>query len=126
MALRTPYEIWYEQFDAAESIKLRYGVKSAFEYIVGEKLLNFADASAERPEFAREFPQFVAAVRNLFEIGEMIPLLNQMEEELESQLQFTESSEDEFSDYETKAAKARLARFSSLRELLTAATLGTS
>jgi hypothetical protein len=36
------HEIWIEQCDAAQDIKLRYGLKAAFDYVVAEKLLNFA------------------------------------------------------------------------------------
>jgi hypothetical protein len=36
-------EIWVEQCDATHEIKLRYGVKAAFDYLVAEKLLNFAE-----------------------------------------------------------------------------------
>jgi hypothetical protein len=34
------HEIWIEQCDAAQEIKLRYGLKAAFDYVVAEKLLN--------------------------------------------------------------------------------------
>ena len=37
----------------AETIKLRYGLKAAFDYAVAEKILNFAEAAAQDPEFAR-------------------------------------------------------------------------
>ena len=40
------HEIWIEQCDAAQDIKLRYGLKAAFDYLVAEKLLNFASAAA--------------------------------------------------------------------------------
>ena len=39
------HEIWIEQCEAAEEIKLRYGLKAAFDYLVAEKLFNFADAA---------------------------------------------------------------------------------
>ena len=54
------HKVWIEQCDAAHEIRVRYGVKAAFDYLVGEKLLNFADAATTRPEFARELPRFVA------------------------------------------------------------------
>src|SRR5713101_4717381 len=60
------HEIWIKQCDAAQEIKLRYGLKAAFDYVVAEKLLNFADAAASDPEFARELPRFVARVRRMF------------------------------------------------------------
>ena len=47
------HEVWTEQCEAAETIRLRYGVESAFDYVVGEKLLNFAEAAAEHAGFAQ-------------------------------------------------------------------------
>ena len=66
MGSRKFHEIWIEQCKAAEKIKLRYGPRAAFDYVVVEKLLNFADAATRDPEFARELPRFVARVRDLF------------------------------------------------------------
>ena len=53
------HEIWVEQCDAAETIKLRYGIKAAFDYAVVEKLLHFVEAAAQPPEFSSELPRFV-------------------------------------------------------------------
>ena len=71
MSLLKFHEIWIEQCEAAEKIKLRYGLKAAFEYLVAEKLLNFAEAAARDPEFARLLPRFVARVRGLFTLQEI-------------------------------------------------------
>lgn len=57
------HEIWVEQCEAARTIKARYGLKAAFDYAVGEKLINFASAAYEHPAFARELPRFVSEVR---------------------------------------------------------------
>jgi hypothetical protein len=51
--------------NATQKTKLRYGVKAAFDYLVAEKLLNFADAATSHPEFAKELLRFVACVRGL-------------------------------------------------------------
>ena len=58
-AERRWHEVWREQCEAAGSIRLQYGIASAFDYVVGEKLLTFAEAAEEKPEFA----QALAAVR---------------------------------------------------------------
>ena len=72
MTERRWHEIWMEQCEAAETIKLRYGVESAFDHAVGEKLLNFAEeAAAEHPECAQALPQFVSRVRGMFTPQEM-------------------------------------------------------
>jgi hypothetical protein len=59
-------KIWVQQCKATRGIKRRFGVKSALDYLIREKLLNFADAAEERPEFARELPRFLAEVWRIF------------------------------------------------------------
>jgi hypothetical protein len=58
--------LWREQCEAAKSIRERYGAENALGYLVDEKLMNFAGAAEQRPEFAAELPAFVAEVRKLF------------------------------------------------------------
>ena len=80
------HEIWMEQCEAAETIRLRYGVESAFDYVVGEKLLNFAEAAAEHAEFAQALPQFVSRVHGMFTPEEMathLPRAERRRRELE-------------------------------------------
>ena len=81
MNTRKFHEIWIEQCDATHEIKLRYGVKAAFDYLVAEKLFNFVDAATSRPEFARELPRFVAYVRGLFTPQEIRTHLARIERE---------------------------------------------
>lgn len=59
-------KIWVKQCKATKGIKRRFGVKSALDYLIREKLLNFADAAEKRPEFARELPRFLAEVWEIF------------------------------------------------------------
>jgi hypothetical protein len=65
MAIRFE-KIWVDQCKAAKGIKRRFGVKSALDYLIREKLLNFAEAAEQRPEFARELPRFLAEVWQIF------------------------------------------------------------
>ena len=123
-------EIWVEQCDATHEIQLRYGVNAAFDYLVAEKLLNFADAATE---FARELPRFVAQVRGLFTPQEMRTHLARIErEQTEYAAQNDDEEDGEFDDddeliHESPAAAAERARqFAIIKELLTAAELGTS
>ena len=60
------HQVWIEQCEAAQTIRTRFGVKAAFDYLVGEKLLNFAEAAANHADFARELPRFVSEVRRMF------------------------------------------------------------
>ena len=59
-------KIWVQQCTATKGIKRRFGVKSALDYLIREKLLNFADAAERHPEFARELPRFLAEVWRIF------------------------------------------------------------
>jgi hypothetical protein len=39
-------KIWIDQCGAARAIRVRYGLTQAFDYLVGEKLLNYASAAS--------------------------------------------------------------------------------
>ena len=72
-------DIWKEQCEAARSVRDQHSVVSALDYLIGEKLLNFAEAAVTRPEFARELPRFVAEVRNIFSAEEIRRYLDHLE-----------------------------------------------
>lgn len=59
-------KIWVEQCRATKAIKRRFGAKSALDYLIGEKLMAFADAADGHPPFANELPKFLAAVWRIF------------------------------------------------------------
>jgi hypothetical protein len=60
------HKVWQEQCKATRKIRERFGVKSALDYLVGEKLLNFASEAERSLEFAAELPRFQAAVWDIF------------------------------------------------------------
>jgi hypothetical protein len=60
------HKIWIEQCEAAHTIRARFGLKAAFDYLVGEKLINFADAASRHCDFAQELPRFISEVRRIF------------------------------------------------------------
>ena len=136
MGSRKFHEIWIEQCDAAEEVKLRYGLGAAFNYLVAEKLLNFVDTASRNPEFAKELPRFVARVRGLFTVAEMRTHLNRIEHEqrdcgayIGERDEFDEEGEQEedaMSLESPTAATERARQFAIIAELLTAAELGTS
>jgi hypothetical protein len=41
------------------------------DYLVSEKVLNFAEAAEQHPEFAAELPPFQAAVWEVFQLYEL-------------------------------------------------------
>lgn len=131
MSTRKFHEIWIEQCDAAEGIKRRYGLKAAFDYLVAEKLLNFADAAVRHPEFAKELPRFVARVRRMFTPQEIRahPARTEREQrEYNAEIEGDDllDNEDEPLVESPAAAAERARRFATIRKLLTAAELGTS
>lgn len=56
------HKIWQERCEATRAILERFGGKSALDYIVGEKLLNFAMEADRSPESAAGLLYFQAAV----------------------------------------------------------------
>jgi hypothetical protein len=121
---------WLEQCRATATIKKRYGPKSAFDYLVAEKLLDFAGLAEREPELARQLPRFISAVRHIFEADEIRTHLARVEREQEA-LEFV-SLDEEVSDEgdvfredpEIYAARAR--SFMLIKQLLLAPQLGTS
>ena len=65
------HKIWIAQCEAARNIKEAFGVDKALGYLIGEKFLNFLQASDGHPEFAAELPRFVEAIKEIFEPGEI-------------------------------------------------------
>lgn len=125
MSKRKHHEIWLEQYEAAQAIKARYGVNAAFDYLVGEKLMNFASAASKHPEFAREFPRFISEVRRMFTPEEMRTHIARLERE-QSENASEVSEEDELHRENPIADAERVRQFATVKELLTAAGLGTS
>ena len=122
---RKAHQIWIEQCEAAQTIKARYGLTAAFEYLVGEKLMNFANAASRHPDFARELPRFVSEVRRMFTPDEIGAHLEQIERS-QSQHDVDVLGEDDPLRENPAGAAERIRQFTLIKELLTATTLGTS
>src|SRR5450631_1428338 len=125
MGVRKMHEIWIEQCDAAQDIRLRYGLKAAFDYLVAEKLLNFASAASQHPEFARELPRFVSQVRRMFTPQEIRTHIARVERE-QSKENIDVNEDEELIADSPVAAAARARQLATMKELLTATELGTS
>jgi hypothetical protein len=123
--VRKMHEIWIEQCDAAQDIKRRYGIKAAFDYLVSEKLLNFASAASQHPEFARELPRFVSQVRRMFTPQEIRTHIARVERE-QSKKHIDVNEDEELIADSPVAAAARAQQVATIKELLTATELGTS
>ena len=125
MSGRKMHEIWTEQCDAAQNIKLRYGLKAAFDYVVAEKLLKFANAASDHPEFARELPRFISRLRRMFTTQEMRTHITRIERE-QSKNDIDVQEPSEMIPESPAAASERARQFATIKELLTTADLGTS
>lgn len=124
------YVKWLEQCRVTATIKERYGLRSAFDYLVGEKLLDFARAAEREPELARQLPRLVSEVRRIFTMQEIQNHLARIEREQEerepSLLGAEERDEDEGLREDPEISAARTRSFMLMKQLLLAPQLGTS
>ena len=125
MNARKAHHIWIEQCEAAQTIKARFGLTAAFDYLVGEKLINCASAAPRNPDFARELPRFVSEVRRMFTPDEIGTHLAQIER-AQSETEVDVLGEDDPLRESPAAAAERVRQFTLIKELLTSTTLGTS
>ena len=127
MSAGKQHHIWIEQCEAARTIRERFGLEAAFDYAVGEKLMNFASAALDHPAFARELPRFVSEVRRMFLADEIRTHLEQLErEKTEKDANTRDPDEYEVGDESRVGTAARVRQFDTIKDLLTADTLGTS
>ena len=125
MNVRKAHNIWIEKCEAAQTIKARFGLTAAFDYVVGEKLMNYASAASRHPDFARELPRFVSEVRRIFTRDEIGAHLAQIERAPnENDIDVLE--EDDPLRESPAEAEERVRQFLLIKELLTATMLGTS
>ena len=123
--------LWRSQCGVVPSIREKYGLQAALDYLVSEKLLSFAEAAASHPDFAHELPVFVAEIRRLFtpaEIKEHLAILvPRAEEAARADADAdAEADEDDFETISPQKLDARLGRLSLMKHLLEADHLGTS
>ena len=121
------HHIWKEQCAAARGVRAKHGILSALDYLIGEKLLTYAEAAVTRPEFARELPRFVAEVRDIFDGEEIRLYLNHLERmaAIENEQATKEDDDESFGDSLSQRAAKRV-RLTQLKELLTSPVLGTA
>jgi len=81
------HKIWLQQCRATRRIKKRFGVESALSYLLGEKLLNFAETADRHPEFAAELPRFQTEVWNVFNPYELAGYLTTLKPSRRKKLQ---------------------------------------
>jgi hypothetical protein len=119
-------DIWKQQCVAARGIRVQHGILSALDYLIGEKLLTYADTAVTKPEFARELPRFVSEVRDIFRGEEIRHYLDHLERM--AVIEDEQATDEDNSDFLKDSAEqlaAKRARFAQLKELLTSTVLGT-
>ena len=119
------HKIWIEQCEATHTVRARFGLTAAFDYIVGEKLINFVDAAWRHRDFAQELPRFISEVRRMFTPAEIGAQLTRIEREQNQEEEDVLDEDDPFDEKPASIAE-RARRFAMIKELLTATTLGTS
>jgi len=125
MNVRKAHNIWIEQCEAAQTIKARFGLTAAFDYLVGEKLMSFTSAASRHPDFARELPRFVSEVRRMFTPDEIGAQLAQIERS-QNERNVDVLEEDDLLREGPDAVAECVQQFMLVKELLTAPMLGTS
>ena len=120
------HKIWIEQCAAAEDICPCFGLESAPDYLVGEKLFSFVRAPEQDPLFVRKLWDFVAGTRRLFTTEEIRAYLDRLEHtkclapeepDLETDNLDDEAGEEPWPDNPVLGVK-ELLRFSRVRQLL--------
>jgi hypothetical protein len=119
---------WKEQCEAARGVREQHGVVSALDYLIGEKLMTYAETAVRRPEFARELPRFVAEIRSIFSAEEIRLYLEHLErmDAQEEEAFPAEAADDDVTIETPEQRAARRARLARLKELLTVSVLGTA
>lgn len=120
------HKIWIEQCAATEEIRNNFGVQSALDYLIGEKLFSFLHAAERDPLFAAEVPVFICEIRRLFTDKEVRGYLDHLEhtkylasQELDPEPESEEDLDEEEFGLENPVMGAQeLLRFSRVRELL--------
>jgi hypothetical protein len=72
-------KVWIDQCKATEGIRDQFGLQSALDYLIGEKLFSFVHAAEQKSEFAAELPNFVAEIRRMFTAQEICSYLEDLE-----------------------------------------------
>ena len=121
-------DIWKEQCQAARGVRDQYGVVRALDYLIGEKLMTFAETAVTRPEFARELPSFVAEIRRIFAAEEIRGYVEHLERmrALEDEASSAESADEDVTIETLECRTAAKERLGRLKELLTSTVFGTA
>ena len=88
-------------------------------------MINFAEAASHHRAFAQELPRFISEVRKMFTPEEIGAQLTRIERERNQKDEDVLDDDDPLRESPAKITE-RVRQFMMIKELLTAATLGTS
>jgi hypothetical protein len=124
------HKIWIDQCAATEDIRDHFGLHSALDYLIGEKLFSFLRAAEQDPLFAAEVPNFIREIRRLFDAEVIRDYLDRLEKtkylapldpDLEmDDLELDDPDEDEPEPWLENPVRSaeELLRFARVRQLL--------
>ena len=125
MIERNWHHVWREQCDDAETIKLRYGLKMTLDYAIREKLLNYVQATVQRPELRARAASVRLTGEGNIKIQEIYVHLERIESGAPNPVMPDVEADDlDFEDPTAMTERAR--RFDIVKELLAAPAFGTS
>src|SRR5260370_18659645 len=119
------HKIWIEQCEAAPTVRARFGLKADFDYIVGEKLINFAAAAFQHRAFAQELPRFISEVRRMFTPEEIAAQVARIKHERNEKDEDVPGEDDLLRESPANIVE-RARQFMTIKKLLTATALGNS
>ena len=99
--------------------------QGSFRLYRRRELINFAEAASRHRDFAQELPRFISEVRRMFTPEEIGAQLTRIERE-QNQGEGDVLDEDDPLGEDPTSIAERARRFMTIKELLTATTLGTS
>ena len=124
MNSREAHKIWIAQCEAAETIRTRFGLKAAFNYIVGEKLINLVEAASDN-RLRKSCRDLFSEMRRMFTPEKIGVQLTRIERERNEKDEDVLNEDNPLRESPAKIAE-RVRQFTRIKELLTATTLGTS
>ena len=119
--MKTAYNKWLETCTAAEGIRDRFGCEAAFDYLIGEKLMNLIDLNWNTDEYARELPRYVAAAQTVFDAGEFERFLPKLEAALKEEANAIDELPADELVSAFRTLNRRLAHYNKIRTLVKAA-----
>jgi hypothetical protein len=73
--MMTPKELWMDKCEAARGVKENFGTENALKYLIGEKFLDFLNASENHKDYQAEIPASAAEIKDIFEQWEIVEYL---------------------------------------------------